>query len=596
MKRRSRAVKWEPDIDFTPSRSLASRIATLIAVVTTLFLVVNLTLFYLFLLPSLRKQESMFARKIAYQIRGALQSSLNDLVSLNEDWSNWDAMYRAVEDWTPAFEEEALPQEVFESLDIDYVGVFDGNGHPVYSRELVDAPEGFVLVRIQLEQSLKRTLLDAETEPVTGIFRTPRGPMFFSSEQIVRSDSTGDPRGTLVMGRRIRAHVIDRISELVREKVQIVPLDGYDFVQGESEGMVIGRSGMKLVVVFPVKDYFHRDLFALRVDLERSLFEVLYQSTMISMGTLLVAFLVLIVTVSQGIERIALRRIMNTVRRLQRSHAGKLQLDRIPEEGDDEITLLQRTFNRLLERISYEERVRRDLEQEMRKIERLATAGRVTGNILHEINNPIRVIKNCLFALEKKPEESTETLALLKKEVRQLGHITNQLLDFTRGEHDLTVQRLDLITVLKESILSIETAFPEAADRIELKTESSSVRVGGDRNRLKQVFFNVMKNGLEAMEFDGSLTVEVSVNDENGFVTVTVSDQGPGITPEDLPHLFEPFYSRHKESGVGLGLSVSYDIMKRHGGDIKVDSNEGTGARFRIRIPGEREVENHVAE
>ncbi len=596
MRRRSRAVKWEPDIDFTPTRSLTGRIATLIAVVTTLFLVVNVTLFYLFLLPSLRKQESMFARKIAYQIRGALESSLNDLVSLNEDWSNWDAMYRAVDDWTLEFQDEALPQEVFESLNIDYVGVFDRNGDPVYSRELVDAPEGPVLVSTDLEQRLKHTLLSADSESVTGIFRMPRGPMFFSAEQIVRSDSTGDPRGTLVMARRIQAHVIDRISELVREKVQMVPLQGYDFVQGESEGMMVARSGMKLVVVFPVEDYFHRDLFALRVDLERSLFEVLYQSTMISMGTLLVAFLVLIVTVSRGIERIALRRIMSTARRLHRSHAGKLQLDKIPEEGDDEITLLQRTFNRLLDRISHEERVRRDLEREMRQIERLATAGRVTGNILHEINNPIRVIKNCLFALEKNPDQSSETLALLKKEVRQLGHITNQLLDFTRGEHDLTVQRLDLIAVLRESILSIETAFPEAADQIEMKTESRSVRVGADRNRLKQVFFNVMKNGLEAMEFRGTLTVDVSVNTESGFVTVTVTDQGPGIPPEDLPHLFEPFYSRHKESGVGLGLSVSYDIMKRHGGDIEVDSGPEGGARFHLRIPGEREVENHVTE
>ena len=575
--------------DTLSMRSLKGKVARLIGVVTLVFLVVYLAIFYLYQQPSLLKQEDMFARKTVLQIRGVLERALQDLVSLNEDWSNWDAMYRAVDVWTPEFEAEAFPQEVFESLGIDYAGVFNENHEPIFSRWLIESPDGSALMSGTPGAEIEAVLFKRKDHIAKGIFPTEFGPVFISSKPIFRSDSTGPERGFLVMGRRIKHRMIKGIGETVREKVSMVHLDRIKLGGTSHAGIQMERTGMKLVLVFPVKDYFHHDILALRVEVERSLFQVLYRSTVVSMGLLLVAVLVMVVVVSMGIERIVLRRILETANSIHESTIGKLNLKRLHEDGDDEITLLQRSFNRLIRRIDHEEQVRRQAEQEMRQIEKLAMAGRVTGNILHEINNPIRVIKNCLFAIDKKPENLTETLALLKSEVKQLGNITNELLDFAGGSMNIEVRKIDLNSIIRETVMSISTAFPEGNYEILVPGAGCQASVNGDRNRLKQVFFNVVKNGLEAMNFGGHITIHVERDPEPGMLAVCILDDGPGVDPDSINHLFEPFYTRHKESGVGLGLSISYDIMKRHGGDICLDSTEGDGACFRIRIPGELE-------
>ncbi len=568
-----------------PVRSLKGKVTRLVGILTLLFLIAYLAIFYLYHQPKLLEQEEMFARKTVMQVQGVLDRTLHDLVSLNEDWSNWDAMYRAVNDWTPQFEAEAFPQEVFESLNIDYVGVFNEAHDPVFSVYLVQAPDGPVLVKQVPHKQTLNALFQRDDHLVTGMFPSEGSPLFISSQPIVRSDGSGPERGFLVMGRGIRQPLIDAIGETVRERVWLIPVEEID----PEKTLTIHRTGLELVLEFPVQDYFHRNLFGLRVVLERSLFEVLYHSTLVSMGLLLVAVLTLIIVLSTGVESIVLRRIMETAEAVSGANVGKLGFNPVPEKGNDEITLLQRSFNRLLARIDREEQLRRSMEEEIREIERLATAGRVTGNILHEINNPIRVIKNCLFAIEQQPEKLPETLHLLRSEVRQLGNLTNQLLDFTGGRDNLEMETMNLVSVIRETVLSISTAFPEGEYSIVAPESGLQAIVFGDADRLKQVFFNILKNGLEAMAFSGRIMIDIAQDTEPGMLAITIRDEGPGVESDAIPHLFEPFYTRHKESGVGLGLSISYDIMKRHGGDIRLDETVRSGACFRIRIPGELE-------
>ncbi len=568
--------------------SIKHKIMLLMSAIILVFLTIHVIVLSLFLLPSLRQQENMFARKVVLQVKGALESSLKDLVSLNTDWSNWDAMYRAVDNWTPEFAKEAIPDDVFYSFHIDCVGVYDENHHPIFTRIKTGPPEKREIINGNIDPNIRKTILNLNVHHIHGLFPSKKGPVFISANPIHKSDESGPSNGFLIMGRRIDADIVNHIGEMVREKLEMVDVNAFDFGAQETKDMIVTREGMKLSVVFPVKDYYHRNIFALRVELKRSLFGILYKSTFISMAVLLLAFLGLVGTTSIGFERIAVGRITRTAEEMSRAVMGKLQLQTIPEEGNDEITVLQRNFNQLVRRIEHEKQIQEQMALGVRKIEKLATAGRVTGNILHEINNPIRVIKNCLFAIEKNPEGMEETLALLKMEVRQLGMIANQLLDFTRGEKIIQLKRLDLREVLKETVLSIETAFPEESYRIEVEKVKTPVWISGDSTRLKQVFFNIMKNGLEAMAFSGKLGIEVII--EKGWCEVRIMDEGSGISKEELPHIFEPFYSEHKESGVGLGLFVSHDMIKRHRGNIQVESELLNGSCFRIRLPLEEEV------
>jgi two-component system NtrC family sensor kinase len=110
------------------------------------------------------------------------------------------------------------------------------------------------------------------------------------------------------------------------------------------------------------------------------------------------------------------------------------------------------------------------------------------------------------------------------------------------------------------------------------------VEVEGDRDQLRQVFTNLVINGLQAMEGGGVLSLDMSRDEDGGQVCVTVTDSGSGILPEHLEKLFTPFFST-RPRGTGLGLAVSYGIVKDHGGEIQVENREKDGAIFTVRLP-----------
>ncbi|NOY22712.1 MAG: hypothetical protein GXO70_04250, partial [Acidobacteria bacterium] len=293
-------------------RPIKHKIMILMGAVTFIFLIIHVIVLSLFLLPSLRRQENLFARKVVLQVKGALESSLKDLVSLNTDWSNWDAMYKAVDNWTPEFAKEAIPDDVFYSFHIDCVGVYDENHHPIFSRIKVGTSDGPEVIDGSIDPNIRKTILNLKVHHIHGLFPSKKGPVFISANPIHRSDESGPSNGFLIMGRRIDASIINHIGEMVREKLVIVDAKTFDFGAQETKDIIVTREGMKLNVVFPVKDYYHRNIFALRVELKRSLFGVLYKATFISMAILLLAFLGLIGTTSIGFERIAVGRITRT--------------------------------------------------------------------------------------------------------------------------------------------------------------------------------------------------------------------------------------------------------------------------------------------
>ncbi len=224
---------------------------------------------------------------------------------------------------------------------------------------------------------------------------------------------------------------------------------------------------------------------------------------------------------------------------------------------------------------------------------KLASIGRLASGVAHEINNPLAIINqktglilDLLELKEKRPAD--DRLVTLSHDVlnavKRCGSITRQMLDFAR-HMEPCVQPVDLYEII-DMVLSFLK--PEAQKKQLIISVENIGTVQGlvcDRGSLQQIFLNLFDNAFAAMEDGGQLTIGIQVK-KRQQVWVVISDTGVGIPEEDLPNIFEPFYSSKNEHwGTGLGLSITYGLIKKMGADILVTSTVGKGTRFTLILP-----------
>jgi signal transduction histidine kinase len=222
--------------------------------------------------------------------------------------------------------------------------------------------------------------------------------------------------------------------------------------------------------------------------------------------------------------------------------------------------------------------------------ERLATVGQLTASIAHEVNNPIAVIQGNLDLLrELLPADAAARvrpeLELVDAQIERMRLIVTQLLQFARpGEFAGYVERLAPARVLEDCLVLVGHLL--AKTHIEVRREGRAARaVAINRQELQQVLVNLLVNAIHAMPDGGTLTLGAR-DAAGGAVEIDVADTGPGLAPEVLARLFQPFVT-HKKDGTGLGLWISRGIVERYGGDIVAANAAGGGAVFTVRLPAD---------
>ena len=240
-------------------------------------------------------------------------------------------------------------------------------------------------------------------------------------------------------------------------------------------------------------------------------------------------------------------------------------------------------------------RHQRELEEDLKRADRLATLGTLAAGLAHEIKNPLGGIKGAAQLLRRSAESDPSVrdyTDIMIREVNRVNQLIEQLLDLSRPT-ELNLEALNIHEIL-EDVLLLEGQ-SEAAQKCRLKKnfDPSLPPIRGDRSRLTQVFLNLVKNAFQSMEQPGSVTVTTRVETDfhirgNGnrrrrLIWVDIADQGAGIRDEDLPHIFSPFFTT-KMNGTGLGLATCYQIVKEHGGMIRVESSPGKGSVFKISL------------
>ena len=257
----------------------------------------------------------------------------------------------------------------------------------------------------------------------------------------------------------------------------------------------------------------------------------------------------------------------------------------------EKITELGKLNKDLLER-------NRDLDDTLRKLrsaqedlvrsERLATTGRMTAQLAHEVNNPIHNIQSCLkTALGRIPEgtKGRDLIDVAYEEVNRLSRLSAQMLSVYRSSLVEDEMRATSVNeIMGEVVMLAESEIQDRNIVLRTEIEPGLPFVRGSHDKLKQVLLNLVSNALDAMPHGGELTMQAVQN--NGTVRLTVRDTGVGIPPEHLNRIFDAFFTtKGKVSGVGLGLSVSHGIVSQHRGSIEVQSTPGKGSAFTVVLP-----------
>ena len=259
----------------------------------------------------------------------------------------------------------------------------------------------------------------------------------------------------------------------------------------------------------------------------------------------------------------------------------------------DKISQLGKLNQDLLERNRTLDETLRQLQsaqEELVRSERLAATGKMTAQLAHEVNNPIHNIQSCLkTALGRLPADikGRELLDVAYDEAERLSRLTTQMLHFYRNslvEEELNVT--DLNELLGEVLTITRSELSSNHIRLQHHIDEGLPQIRGSKDKLKQVFLNLIANARDAMPEGGTLDISACAN--NGMVRIAVKDTGVGIPQEHLNRIFDAFFTtKSKVSGVGLGLSVSYGIVSQHRGSIEVESRVGHGSTFTVLLPYE---------
>jgi signal transduction histidine kinase len=260
----------------------------------------------------------------------------------------------------------------------------------------------------------------------------------------------------------------------------------------------------------------------------------------------------------------------------------------LPVEGGDEIGELARAFDAMQKGLADREARLKEATEQLAQSEKMGALGQLAAGISHEIKNPMAgIIGFAQLGLKRVPADSpiAEDFRIIEREGKRSLEILQNLLRFARRE-EMALEPIDPNAAVEESLTIAGHQLKLLKIRVEKRLDPRIPKVNGNLGQLQQVLMNFILNGAQAMQPKGGVLTLSSGRAPDGRIVLEVKDEGSGISEENKKKLFTPFFStKPKSEGTGLGLSVSYGIIRSHGGEIKVWSEQGVGSIFYVYLP-----------
>jgi signal transduction histidine kinase len=378
---------------------------------------------------------------------------------------------------------------------------------------------------------------------------------------------------------------LGRYSRLMAEYVQL-PVSGAARSE-ELEGL-IRKAGKEIVTI--AEEIARAERKRLQSSLERHRYSLIAS---------IVVLILLVIAIGQMLSRMVVRPLKHMEESMEAVANGRRDQIDIPS-ADREIVSLTNAFNHVLHELELR-------QKHLVRSEKLASLGTLLSGVAHELNNPLSNIStSCQILIEElesaDPEFKRELLAQIDEQTGRARNIVRSLLDFAR-DREFKRETLPLAGLVAETLRFVKGQVPS---RVAIVTDiPADIQIQGDKQRLQQVFLNLIKNALEALEGAGEIVIRAvrrgalqaeevpgrfkflaQCNPSEEAVEIEIRDNGHGIPPEVLPRIFDPFFTtKDVGKGSGLGLFVVYEIIEEHGGCIAAESEPGKGTTFHIRLP-----------
>jgi hypothetical protein len=256
----------------------------------------------------------------------------------------------------------------------------------------------------------------------------------------------------------------------------------------------------------------------------------------------------------------------------------------VPQQKD-EISDLIETFNKLISRLNEAYGRLHDVhEQQLEHADRLSTTGEMAASIAHEIRNPIAGVLGALQVMLDElagDDPRKEILEEMKIQIERVNYAVTDLLSYARPTAPV-LEDVSLQDVINKTSTMLSRQMHDKNIAIIHSMELRPVMMRGDRKQLQQVLWNIMLNGMQAMETNGTMTV--SLSEQDGWAEIQVSDTGKGIPVDQMEKIFKPFFTT-KHKGTGLGMTISKRIVEQHDGTLKIASTGADGTMVSIRLP-----------
>lgn len=552
-----------------------------------LFLLFNhLTIYH-----SQNEQKNIFAAKVASRLSHVIANEKKRIATLCYDLAAWDAMYNYAEKPSKEFEEESLPLNVVAESDLSLVLIVNKNQQVIFHQGFDQESGRFVKFKLQnaVATPLWKSLTHSFSRPELERFITPTefGPLVTISAPIMHSDGKGPMNGRVVMGRLTDRSLEQRIGASIQEKTTLLMPATLqkDLAQNELRALFehdfYFKENKNFLSIYSLfRGTTGQATFAIRIDADKTLFNLQEKAALYFLLSLMLSTLLVGLLFFWFIDRMLLKRLRRISARARQILTFEDLSIRIHEEQNDEIAQLSRNINKMLERLEKENVRHQEMEH------RLVMNEKLGANIAHEINNPLFAISNSLAVIKKQIKNASsdikEVLPLAEKEIRRVRKITEKLLDY--GKINLeTFKESDIDSILDTACEVLKLSKQIKNTTIIRNKKSGELPIFCNPDSLQQVFMNLILNASEAMNGRGEIAIEAERTGD--AYEIHFRDAGPGFPAGVKKRIFEPFNSSKETKGAGLGLYISYHIVKRHSGSIILDEKCQTGSHLIMTMP-----------